>query len=152
MTSPAGSLRALWRASIWHPHAIDVDNFKRRWTLRVWVPAYLITMILAGRGVIVSGSPVLDRVFDDWLVDTLGWVLLLSAATALLGVIFRVWLAQIIGMVVIIGMAGTYAASLLVASESTSSRDFLAWLVLGTVWMPLSQLTELGEDIKESTR
>lgn len=145
-------MRALWRASIWHPHAIDVDDFKRRWTLRVWVPAYLVTMILAGRGVIVSGSPVLDRVFEDRLVDTLGWVLAGSAVLALLGVVFRMWVPQIIGMVIIIGMAGTYAASLLAASESASSRDFLAWLVLGTVWMPLSQLTELGEDIKESTR
>lgn len=143
---------ALWRASIWHPHAIGVEDFKRRWTLRVWVPAYLVTMVLAGRGVIVSGSPVLDKVFDDWLVDTLGWTLALSAVVALVGVTFRVWVAQIVGMVVIIGMAGTYGAALLVASESASSRDFLAWLVLGTVWMPLSQLTELGEDIKESMR
>ena len=46
-------------------------------------------------------------------------------------------------------MTGTYGAALLFVAESSSSREFLSWLVLGGVVFVFSRLTTLGEEIKE---
>lgn len=143
-------LRRVWAASVWSSTGTDPDDFRDRWTQRVWLPVYLACMTLAGVGVVRSGSPVLDRVFEGWVVDGLGWVLVTASLTALTGVIFpRWWAVQIIGLIVVVGMAGVYGAALLFASDSASSRDFLAWMVMCTVPMAFAQLTRLGEGIKE---
>ncbi len=140
-------IRKLIRATLWATP--DPDGFEHRWSARVWMPVYLLAMLLAGRGVITAGSPVLDRVFAPAIVDLLGMVLVTASIVAFIGLAFpRIWWVEVIGLVVLVGMSGTYGAALLVASESDSSRDFLAWMIMATVVMPFSRLTVIGEQIK----
>lgn len=140
-------IRRLWASSLWGTP--DPDGFEHRWTARLWMPVYLFVMLTAGRGVVTSGSPVLDRVFDPVIVDALGILLIVAAVVAFVGLaIPRLRTVEIAGLFILVGMAGTYGAALMVASESASSRDFLAWMIIATVVMPFARLTVIGEQIK----
>lgn len=143
-------MRALWAASVWNEAQIEPEDHKHRWKLRLWMPLYLATVVLAGIGVTEHGSPVLDRTFHGPLVDTLGVALIVFAVVAYVGITFPcLWRVEIAGLIATSMMIGTYGAALLFFAESPSSREFLSWLVLGGVVFMFSRLTTLGEEIKE---
>ncbi|MGU3358167.1 hypothetical protein ACLBWJ_13010 [Microbacterium sp. M4A5_1d] len=143
-------MRRLWRASVWNDAQIDPEDHKHRWKLRLWMPLYLATVVLAGIGVANHGSPVLDRTFPDAIVNALGFSLVWFALVAYIGITFpALWRVEIAGLIATSMMIGTYGAALLFVAESPSSREFLSWLVLGGVVFVFSRLTTLGEEIKE---
>lgn len=72
-------IRALWRASIWHPDAIPPDEWKWRSLKRVWLPVYDLIAICAGIWAALYGSPVLHALFHKPVIDALGVMLAVVA-------------------------------------------------------------------------
>lgn len=145
-----GALRRLWAASVWNDAQIDPEDHKHRWKLRVWMPLYLLTVVLAGIGACRQGSPVLNRNFPDGFVDGLGVALIVFAVLAYVGITFpRFMLLEMVSLIATAMMIGTYSGALMLVAESMSSREFLSWLVVGGVLFVFSRLTTIGEEIKE---
>lgn len=144
-------MRSLWRASIWHPDAIPPDEWKYRNLKRVWLPAYDLLIIIGGIIGATASIPALDLVFPAHVVDVLGIVLTLVAIVCLVGVCFpRLWALEIIGKAILIGILASYAiAIVLLAGLGEGHREFIAFVVLSTLPLPLYRMSLLGEEIRE---
>jgi hypothetical protein len=144
-------MRALYEASIWHPDAIPPDEWKYRNLKRVWLPAYDLTAIGAGLWAAAFGSPLLHTLFDEPVIDLMGWLLSVVAFVCLLGVAFpRLWRWEIGGKVTLMALLGTYA--FIVAAFRTNpdpAAGFVAFVLVLALPLPLFRLTLLGEEIKE---
>lgn len=144
-------MRALFRASIWHPDAIPPDEWKYRSLKRFWLPVYDLIAILAGIWAALFGSPVLHELFDKPLIDAMGLLLAVVATVCLLGVIFpALWRWEIIGKVLLVALLAAYAAAVvLFRTNPDPSAGFVAFVITLALPLPLFRLTQLGEEIKE---
>lgn len=144
-------LRALWRASIWHPDAIPPDEWKYRSLKRVWLPVYDLLAIGAGIWATLFGSPVLHELFAEPVIDAMGVLLTLVAAVCLLGVILpRLWRWEICGKVLLVALLAAYAAAVvLFRTNPAPSSGFVAFVIVLALPLPIFRLTMLGEEIKE---
>jgi hypothetical protein len=143
-------MRALWRASIWHPDAIPPDEWKFRNLKRVWLPLYDAIAIFAGVQAVLFGSTILNRLFPPSLVDLLGVVLTVVATVCLAGVAFpRLWVVEIIGKVLLVGLVAGYVTTILMFSENPGPNLFVVGML--TFGLPLAffRLNLLGEEFKE---
>ena len=143
-------MRRLWRASIWHPDALPPDEWKYRNLKRVWLPLYDVIAIFAGIQAVMYGSTILNRLFAPVMVDTLGLVMTLVATVCLAGVAFpRLWVVEIIGKVMLVGLVAGYVTTILLFSENPGPNLFVVGML--TFGLPLAffRLNLLGEEIKE---
>lgn len=143
-------MRALWRASIWHPDAIPPDEWKFRNLKRVWLPLYDMIAIFAGVQAVLFGSTILNRLFPPSLVDLLGVILTIVATVCLGGVAFpRLWVVEIIGKVLLVGLVAGYVTTILMFSENPGPNLFVVGML--TFGLPLAffRLNLLGEEFKE---
>ncbi len=143
-------IRRLWRASIWHPDAIPPDEWKFRNLKRVWLPLYDAIAIFAGVQAVLFGSTILNRLFPPSLVDLLGVVLTVVATVCLAGVAFpRLWVVEIIGKVLLVGLVAGYVTTILMFSENPGPNLFVVGML--TFGLPLAffRLNLLGEEFKE---
>lgn len=143
-------MRRLWRASIWHPDAIDPDEHKYRNLKRVWLPLYDMIAIFAGVQAVIHGSTILNRLFAPALVDVLGIVLTVVATVCLAGVAFpSLWVVEIIGKVMLVGLVAGYVTTILMFSENPGPNLFVVGML--TFGLPLAffRLNLLGEELKE---
>lgn len=145
------ALRALGRATIWHPDAISPDEWKYRDLKRVWLPAYDVLAICAGVWAALYGSPVLHELFDEPVIDAMGVLLVIVATVCLLGVIFpKLWRWEICGKVLLIALIAAYAAAVvLFRSNPAPQSGFVAFVIILALPLPIFRLTLLGEEIKE---
>lgn len=146
-TALFGDLRA---ASIWHPDAINPDEWKYRNLKRVWLPTYDLLAVLAGIVAALQGSPLLNRLFSAALVDTFGVALAVVAAVCLAGVAFpRLWVVEIVGKVILVGLVAAYAATILIFPTSPTPNHFVVLILAFSLPLPLFRLNLLGEEHKE---
>lgn len=144
----------MWRriaaASIWHPDAINPDEWKYRNLKRVWLPTYDVIAVLAGIVAALQGSPLLNRLFPAVLVDTFGVALAVVATVCLAGVAFpRLWAVEIVGKVVLVGLVAAYAATILIFPTSPTPNHFVVLILAFSLPLPLFRLNLLGEEHKE---
>lgn len=144
-------MRALWRASIWHPDAIPPEEWKYRSLKRVWLPVYDLVTIGAGIWATLFGSPVLYELFGEPVIDAMGMLLTLVAAICLFGVAFpRLWRWEIGGKALLVALLAAYAgAVVLFRANPAASAGFVAFIIVLALPLPSFRLILLGEEIKE---
>lgn len=144
-------LRRIGRSSIWHPDAISPDEWKFRNLKRVWLPFYDLVAFGAGIWAAMFGSPLLRSLFDDPVIDVMGFGLAFVALVCFLGVAFpRLWKVEIVGKVVLMSLLGTYAFTVAVfRTNPDPSAGFVAFVLVLALPLPLFRLLLLGEEIKE---
>lgn len=145
-----GGLRTLWRASIWEKNAIPPDEWKFRALKRVWLPIYDLIAVWSGIQAVLFGSALLNRLFPPGLVDLVGMVFTLAAVAALAGVAFpRLWMVEVIGKVLLVGLVAGYVTAIVVFSRTPEPNTFVMGMLAWGMPLALFRLHMLGEEIKE---
>ena len=142
----------LYERSIWHPSAIDPEEWKFRSLMRLWLPLYDLLAIGAGLWAAWFGSPILHRLFPESnTVDVLGYALAVIATACLVGVSFpRMPRVETIGKSLLIGLLTSYAGAIAIFNASGDITSwFVVFIVLMVLPLPLYRLSMLGEEKKE---
>lgn len=132
-------MRALWRASIWHPDAIAWGERKYLNLKRVWLPVYDVIAILAGINAALYGSRLLDRIYGPF-TDLIGMFFSLVALVCLAGVAFpRLWAVEIIGKSILIGMVIAYIWAIILSPspEQVAAMEAPNWFIVTMLILPL---------------
>ncbi|MEO2134595.1 hypothetical protein [Microbacterium sp.] len=143
-------IRRLWAASIWAKGAIPPDEWKFRNLKRVWLPIYDVIAVFCGIQAVLSGSPLLNTLFPDTMIDALGYTMSTVAIVCFAGVSFpRLWVVEIIGKIILVGLISAYVATILLLSQNAGSNLFVVGML--TFGLPLAffRLNLLGEELKE---
>lgn len=143
--------RRLARATIWHPDAIPVDEWKYRSLKRVWLPLYDAAAFCAGLWAWWFGSPILHRLFTPDMTDLLGGLLAVAAAVCFLGVALpSLWRVEIAGKLVLMMLLAGYALTIIVFRTNPEPEAlFVVFILALGIPLPFFRLTLLGEEIKE---
>ena len=143
-------LQRVYRQTIWHPDAVEDDSFKYRNLRRIWLPLFDALSIWIGFLSVQYGSPILNK-FPEIVVNAAGSIFTLAATLALVGVVFpRLFLAEIMGKVVLVSLLGTYSVIIwasFLAGEVQSG--FVAGLLMLPLIIPFAVLQIRGEEIKQ---
>lgn len=144
-------MRALWRASVWAPGVVPVDD-PWRTAKRVWLPLFDVVMILAGITGVVYGSRLLDRLYGDF-TDVLGGLFALVAFACLAGVGWpRMWPVEMVGKILLASMIAGYVVAIVVSPspEQLHAQEapnwFVACMLTGLVLFPLARLDRLIDE------
>lgn len=136
--------------TIWSPGAIPTDEWKYRNLKRVWLPTYDVVAILAGVVATVQGSPLLNRLFSELLVNMFGTGMAVIAMICLLGVIFpALWAVELVGKAILVGIVSAYATTILLFASNPQPNDFIVLMLAFSLPLPLFRISLLGEEIKE---
>lgn len=144
-------MKWLYERSIWHPTAIDPEEFKYRNLKRVWLPLFDLICIVIGVLAIVYGSLILNESYDPFMVDLMGHIFWITSLTALVSVSFpRLWLAEIFSKIIMMTLLGTYSLTIWISFfQGSVSSGFVAAILVLPVLMPLFRLGVLAEEIKQ---
>ena len=144
-------LQRVYRQTIWHPDAVEDAEFKYRNLRRVWLPLFDVLSIWIGFLAVQYGSTSLNKMFPAVVVDVAGSIFTLAATLALVGVVFpRLFLAEIVGKVVMVSLLGTYSVLIwasFLAGEVQSG--FVAGMLMLPMILPFAVLQIRGEEIKQ---
>lgn len=144
-------LRRIGQASIWASGAIPAEEFKYRHIKRVWLVYFDVVSILIGAMAMAHGTRLMRTFFNEETINVFGALFGVAAFVALLGVAFpRLWVPEIIGKVIIVGMLGAYASILWFGYfTGLTEGGFVAAMVLLPLATPFIRLQMLGEEIKQ---
>lgn len=144
-------INVLYRNSIWHPEAIAEEEFKYRNLKRVWLPLFDLLSVLVGLLGVAYGSATLNRLYDPWVIDTMGYIFISSALVALIGVAFpRLWLPEVMGKLSMLGLLGAYSTAIWVSFfQGNVESGFVAAMLMYPILFPFLRLDILGEEIKQ---
>ena len=144
-------LQRVYRQTIWHPEAVPDAEFKYRNLRRVWLPLFDALSVGIGFLAVQYGSTLLNNMFPAFVVDMAGSSFTLAATLALVGVVFpRLFLAEIVGKVVMVSLQGTYSVIIwasFLAGEVQSG--FVAGMLMLPLILPFAVLQIRGEEIKQ---
>ena len=144
-------LQRVYRQSIWHPDAIEDGSFKYRNLRRIWLPLFDALSVWIGFLAVQYGSNTLNRMFPEVVVNVVGSAFALAATLALVGVVIpRLFLAEIVGKVVMVSLLGTYSVLIwasFLAGEVQSG--FVAGMLMLPLILPFAVLQIRGEEIKQ---
>lgn len=147
MTRPIKTL-SRWerfkRLTVWHPINTDPDD-DDRWTVRVWLPMYDVLAILAGWVAFWIGSPLLNRLFPEWIVNaTAAWFFLAGAVTLVGVVIPKLWRIEVAGKVTMSFLLTTYALLVLAfPTQEAQNNSFITIILIMATWGVYPRLTKL---------
>lgn len=144
-------LNALYRNSIWHPDALDPDDFKYRNLNRIWLPALDLLSILVGILAMVYGSNVLNEMYHGSFLSAVSAIFICASSVALVGVAFpRLWVPEVIGKMVMLGLLGGYSTAVWVSFfQGNTGSGFVAAMLMYPLFFPLFRLQILGEEVKQ---
>jgi hypothetical protein len=144
-------MRALWRASIWHPDAIPPDEWKFRSMKRVWLPLYDLIVIGAGLWATAYGSPLLHRLFAEPVIDVAGMVMSVAGMVCLMGVIFPAfWTVEMVGKITVLFLLAVYGACVwFFPTRPDPASGFVVFILALGIIPPMIRLSVLGEELKE---
>ncbi len=122
------------RLTVWHPLNTDPSDDYRHGPI-FWYPVFDLMMIALGTYAYFFGSPLLDRLFPPWFVESLGVAIIVSAVFADIGALFpKLYLVELVGKLGLVfllaGYAGTVAALSLV-----EPNGFLVITMFSLVWL-----------------
>lgn len=123
------------RTTVWHPINTDPDDNYRHGP-RFWYPVFDLFMVGLGVYAFFIGSPLLNRLFPGWLVDTLGLSITTAAMLAALGAIFpRFFLVELLGKLGLVFLLGGYAGTVAALSKVTEPNGFVVITLFSLVWL-----------------
>ncbi len=132
------------RLTVWHPINTDPTD-DDRWTVRVWLPLYDLLAVLGGYIAYLIGSPLLNRLFPNDLVDTTAVVFLIAGFITLVGVcIPRLWRVEAGGKMVMSFLLTSYAFLVLAfPSKDAQNNSFITVILIMATWGIYPRLTKL---------
>lgn len=132
------------RMTVWHPINTDPQD-DDRWTVRVWLPLYDALAILLGIIAYWIGSPILNRLFPDWVVNWVAVFFIFAGLITMIGVtIPRLWRIEIGGKVVMSFLLTTYALLVLTfPSVEAQNNSFVTVILIMATWGVYPRLTKL---------
>ncbi|WNN95225.1 membrane protein [Microbacterium phage Tinyman4] len=138
MTKPIKVI-SLWerfkRATVWHPINTDPsDNYRHG--PKFWYPMFDLFMVALGVYAYFIGSPLLNRLFPIWFVDTLGLAITGSALLAGVGAIFpKLYRVELLGKLGLVFLLGGYAGTVAFLSKVTDPNGFVVITLFSLVWL-----------------
>ena len=143
-------INRLWELTIWHPAAIDPDEWESRSLRRFWLPLFDLMLAAAGLWAFVYGSPVLHSLFSEKVIDFAGLALTFSSVVCLFGVIFPKLLKfELVGKIVLLALLGGYALAVaLFRLNPDPSAGFVCFILVAAMILPMYRLNLIGEQIK----
>lgn len=144
-------LQFLYKNSIWHPDAIQPEEFKFRNLKRLWLPLFDGLSILVGMLGVAYGSKILNELYPEALVDALSLTFIIAAAVAFIGITFpKLWIPEVVGKITMLGLLGGYSTAIWVSFfQGSVESGFVAAMLMYPVLFPLFRLDILGEEVKQ---
>ncbi len=143
-------MRRLWRASIWHPSAIPIDEAKYASPLkRVVFPAFNVIMIALGLAGLSTGFEALRLTFPTPFPTVLYSTLVVAGLVCFGACAFpRLWAWEVVGkFVILVGLAVLFAAMLVAAAEIEGhSGRAIAPMIVGLSLIPFLRLWILAAE------
>lgn len=132
------------RLLVWHPINTDPKD-DDRWTVRIWLPLYDLLVIAAGIVAYYIGSPLMNRLFDPWVVDMAALTFLAAGVITLVGVcVPRMWRLEIGGKMMISFLLTSYAFLVLAfPSRDAQNNAFITLILIMATWGVYPRLTRL---------
>lgn len=132
------------RLTVWHPLNTDPQD-DDRWTVRVWLPLYDVLAIIGGFVAYIVGSPLLNRLFPEWVVDTGAVFFGIAGAVTLIGVVIPLlWRVEIGGKVAMSFLLTTYAMLVLTfPTVNAQNNGFVVVILIMATWGIYPRLTKL---------
>ena len=123
------------RLTVWHPINTDPDDAYRTGP-RFWYPTFDMIMVVAGVYAFYIGSPLLNRLFPSWFIDSLGTATIVSALMACFGVMFpKFFMIEIVGKLGLVFFLGGYAGTVAVLSKVSEPNGFVVIILFALVWL-----------------
>lgn len=148
MTTKPIQLAPLWerlkRHTVWHPINTDPAD-DDRWTVRVWLPLYDLLAIVAGVIAYIVGSPLLNRLFSDFVVDAAALTFLGAGLITLVGVVVpSLWRLEAAGKMMMSFLLTSYAFLVLgFPSREAQNNSFITVILVMATWGVYPRLTRL---------
>jgi hypothetical protein len=123
------------RATVWHPINTDpADDYRHG--PRFWYPTFDLFMVALGVYAFFVGSPLLNRLFPSWFVDSLGVAITAAAVCAAVGAIFpRYYYIELVGKLGLVFLLGGYAGTVAVMSTVNEPNGFVVITLFSLVWL-----------------
>jgi hypothetical protein len=128
MTNPI-PLATRWqrfkRHTVWDPSNTDpLDDYRHG--PRFWYPGFDLMVLLLGFTAYAAGSPLLNRLFPLWFIETFGFVLMASGVGALVGVVFpAMYRLELAAKMVIVFSMSYYAGTVAALSQNAGENWFI---------------------------
>lgn len=118
------------RMTVWHPLHTDPAD-EDRWGPRFWFPTYDVWALALGLYAIYLGSPLLNRLFPEWVTDTMGIFLVVASLVCLVGVCFpKLNYLELIGKLLIVFILGAYAGTVMFRASTDGPNGFVVIVLI----------------------
>ncbi|QWS69690.1 membrane protein [Microbacterium phage WilliamStrong] len=125
----------LKRLTVWHPINTDPNDDYRDGP-RFWYPTFDLFMVALGVCAYFIGSPLLNKLFPMWFVDSLGVSITISAVLAAIGAILpRLFMLEILGKLALVFLLGGYAGTIGFLSTNAGENGFVVLTLFSLVWL-----------------
>lgn len=123
------------RLTVWHPINTDPsDNYRHG--PKFWYPMFDLFMVALGVYAYFIGSPLLNRLFPSWFVDSLGLAIAAAAVLAAVGAMFpKLYLVELLGKLGLVFLLGGYAGTVAALSKVTDPNGFVVITLFSLVWL-----------------
>lgn len=123
------------RLTVWHPINTDpADDYRHG--PRFWYPVFDLLMVALGVYAYFYGSPMLNRLFPVWFVDTLGIAITAAAVFAAVGAIIpRLFMVELAGKLALVFLLGGYAGTVAALSRVNEPNGFVVITLFSLVWL-----------------
>lgn len=123
------------RATVWHPINTDPNDDYRDGP-RFWYPIFDLFMVTLGVYAFFIGSPLLNRLFPVWFVDSLGLSITAAALLAAFGAVFpRFYMIELLGKLALVFLLGGYAGTIAILSQNAGENGFVVITLFSLVWL-----------------
>lgn len=123
------------RLTIWHPINTDPNDAHRDGP-RFWYPMFDLLMVALGVYAYFIGSPLLNRLFPVWFVDSMGASIVAAALFAAVGAIFpKLFMIELLGKLGLVFLLGGYAGTIGVLSQNSGENGFVIITLFSLVWL-----------------
>lgn len=123
------------RLTVWHPLNTDPSDDYRHGP-RFWYPGFDVLMIALGTYAFFVGSPLLNRLFPVWFVDSLGIAIFSCAVLAAVGAVFpKLFMVELAGKLGLVFLLGGYAGTIGALSQNAGENGFVVITLFSLVWL-----------------
>lgn len=132
------------RLTVWHPINTDPTD-DDRWTVRVWLPLYDVLAVTGGLIAFWVGSPMLNTLFPEWVVDLAAIAFATAGAVTLVGVVVpKLWIVEVLGKIAMSFLLTSYAFLVMAfPSREPYNNSFVTVILIMATWGVYPRLTKL---------
>lgn len=132
------------RLTVWHPINMDPAD-DDRWTVRVWLPLYDVLAVAGGLIAFWIGSPTLNLLFPEWVVDWAAIAFAIAGAVTLVGVVIpMLWPVEALGKITMSFLLTAYAFLVMAfPHRDPYNNSFITVILIMATWGVYPRLTKL---------